>query len=111
MAGSAAFTRSITASVEASLRLVTCMYTVRLPLTWAYPVMMSVPFSMTPMSFKYTAGLEPGRTGASISSGRLPPSDALLDAMRVSSPMRTLPDGITADARFTAAIASSGEMR
>ena len=72
---------------------------------------MSVPFSMVAMSCRKTAGNCPGFTGASSSSLRFAPSTALLVAMRVKSPVRTLPDGITRLAWFTAAIASSGEIR
>src|ERR1039457_6033803 len=44
------------------------------------------------------------------SSGRLPPSAALVRAMRLIVPVAILPEGITRLARVTAATASSGEM-
>jgi hypothetical protein len=39
------------------------------------------------------------------------PNAALVEAMRIRSPVRTLPEGITVEARLTAVMASSGEMR
>ena len=41
----------------------------------------------------------------------LPPSVAFVDAIRIRSPVRTLPDGRTVVARFTANTTSSGESR
>ena len=51
-----------------------------------------------------------GRMGVLSSSERLPPSAALVRAMRLSVPVHILPDGITRVALLTAAMASSGEM-
>ena len=53
---------------------------------------------------------ETGRIGVLSSSARLPPSAALVRAMRSILPVHILPDGITSVALLTAAIASSGEM-
>ena len=51
-----------------------------------------------------------GRMGVLNSSARLPPSAALVLAMRLIFPVHMLPDGITRLALLTAAIASSGEI-
>ena len=48
--GMLAFTSSTTLSVEASLRFVTGMYTVRLPFTMAMLVVRSLPSLTSPMS-------------------------------------------------------------
>jgi hypothetical protein len=55
--GKFCFTNSTTLSVEASLRFVTGMYTVRLPFTMAMLVMRSLPSLTSPMSRTYTAPL------------------------------------------------------
>ena len=49
--------------------------------------------------------------GVLSSSARLPPSAALVRAMRSTLPVHMLPEGITRVALLTAAMASSGEMR
>ena len=55
---------------------------------------------------KDAAGPLPVRTGASASSARFPLITLFVFAMRFKSPIRTLPEGSTTDARFTAAITS-----
>ena len=49
--------------------------------------------------------------GALSNSARLPPSAALVRAIRSMAPVYMLPEGITRVALLTAAMASSGEMR
>ena len=66
--GIAAFTALMTAKVEASERLVTGIYTVLFPLTWAYALTRSVPFSMVPMSRRKTVVPDTGRIGVPSSS-------------------------------------------
>ena len=53
---------------------------------------MSAVSVMVPMSLKYTVGPVPIRSGASSNSWMLPPRVALVDAIRIRSPVRTLPD-------------------
>ena len=57
--------------------------------------MRSVPFSMVPMSRRYTLAPGPGRIGVSSISGRFAPSAALVLAMRLICPVHMLPEGIT----------------
>ena len=53
---------------------------------------------------------ETGRMGVLRSSERLPPSAALVRAIRSSLPVHIFPEGITRVALLTAVIASSGEI-
>ena len=68
-----------------------------------------MPFSIVPMSRRYTEVPAPGLIGVLSNSLRLPPNAALVRAIRSNGPVNMLPDGITSVALLTAAMASSGE--
>src|SRR5215213_5199156 len=70
---------------------------------------MSLVSVIVPTSLRNTAGPLPTRTGASSSSWMLPPSVALVAAIRTRSPVRTFPEGTTVLDRPTAATTSSGD--
>jgi hypothetical protein len=82
---------------------------VRRPFTWAYPTTMSVESWIDPRSRKYTVGPVPKRTGVSSNSWRSLPRAALVLAILRRLASRTLPEGSTVVALFTASITSSGE--
>src|SRR5579885_2935957 len=107
--GRFAFTSETTASVDASGRLVTGMYTARRPLTSAYAVGTSVLSATDPTSRMNTVGPGPVRIGSDSSSLMLATTE-FTGVISVVSPTFTLPDGMITFPEATARTTSSGDM-
>jgi hypothetical protein len=72
---------------------------------------MSVPFSMVPMSRRYTVVPEVSRIGVLSDSLTFPPSAAVVRVIRSSLPVHMFPDAITREALLTAVDRFVGDTR